>query len=202
MAEDPGTRKIFRNNPGAGAGDAPPNSTVRLDGSQPQRGPSGTVKTRMLSDAPPGLTRRLEEKPERAGTGEPKTRVFRPSAGLDVEFTDDPVVGWLVVVSGPGRGKALALTYGMNSIGRSSDERVRLDFGDEQISRKGHAMVTYDPRGRRFFVQHGGGANLTYLEEQPLLVPSPLSGGEMISLGETTVRFVPFCGPDFDWQDQ
>lgn len=45
----------------------------------------------------------------------------------------------------------------MNSIGRASDERVALDFDDELISRKGHAIVTYDPKGRKFYIQHGGG---------------------------------------------
>ena len=29
-----------------------------------------------------------------------------------------------------------------------------------------------------------------------------LKGGEEILLGETKLRFVPFCGKDFDWRDQ
>lgn len=116
---------------------------------------------------------------------------------------DDPVVGWVVVISGPGRGASLPLGYGMNSIGRSSNERICLDFGDEQISRSQHAVITYDPRGRKYFVQHGGGKNLTYIEgDQPVLTPVELKGGETISLGATELRFVPFCGKDFDWQDQ
>lgn len=73
---------------------------------------------------------------------------------------DDPVVGWLVVVSGPGKDRALTLGYGTNSIGRGETDRVRIDFGDNQILRGGHSTVTYDPRGRTFYVQHGGGTNL------------------------------------------
>jgi len=139
-------------------------------------------------------------------TEEPKTRILyrRSSTNTTKPVADamsDPVVGWLVIVNGPGKGNALQLGYGMNSIGRGKTERVCLDFGDEDISRTQHALVTYDPRGRKFYVQHGGGQNLTYLGEQPLLVPDELLGNEEISLGQTTLRFVPLCGEDFDWQN-
>lgn len=143
-----------------------------------------------------------------AGQDEPKTQILGRAragaeAGLGKAHADDPVVGWVVVVRGPGRGASLPLGYGMNGIGRSKTERVCLDFGDEQISRNQHAVITYDPRGRKYFVQHGGGKNLTYLgDEQPVLTPVELTGGEEITLGDTTLRFVPFCGKEFDWQDQ
>lgn len=143
------------------------------------------------------------------GSDEPRTRILRRGSASEDEGAaggdsmDDPVVGWVVVVDGPGRGTSLPLGYGMNSIGRSKGERICLDFGDEQISRSRHAVITYDPRGRKYFVQHGGGRNLTYLGgDQPVLTPVELKGGEEIVLGETKLRFVPFCGESFDWQDQ
>lgn len=114
---------------------------------------------------------------------------------------NDPVVGWLVVVFGPGRGNALPLGYGLNGIGRGPRARVRLDYGDLEISRDQHAVISYDPKGRRFYLQHGGGTNLTYLNQQPVLLPSELKGDEIIVLGQTRLRFVPFCGANFDWQD-
>ncbi len=114
---------------------------------------------------------------------------------------NDPVVGWLAVVAGPGAGDYVRLGYGMNNIGRSDDQRCRLNFGDENISRQNHASVTYDPRGRKFYLQHGGGQNLTYLNDAPVLQPVELSGGEMITLGGTTLRFVPLCGSGFDYGD-
>jgi len=113
----------------------------------------------------------------------------------------DPVVGWLAVVAGPGAGGFVRLGYGMNSLGRADDQRCKLDFGDEKISRSSHATVTYDPRGRKFYLQHGGGQNLTYLGDIPVLQPAELKGGELITLGDTTLRFAPLCGPDFDYQD-
>ena len=114
---------------------------------------------------------------------------------------DDPVVGWLVIVEGPGKGRAVQLGYGSNALGRGTTDRVKLDFGDDQISRSGHAVVTYDPRGRKFYVQHGGGTNLTYLGDQPVLAPTELPALSHISIGNTVLRFVPLCGAEFDWQD-
>ena len=114
---------------------------------------------------------------------------------------DDPVVGWLVIVEGPGKGRAVQLGYGSNSLGRGATDRVKLDFGDDQISRNGHAVVAYDPRGRKFYVQHGGGTNLTYLGDKPVLTPAELPPQGRIRIGNTVLQFVPFCGTEFDWQD-
>lgn len=114
----------------------------------------------------------------------------------------DPVVGWLVVISGPGQGRTMKLGHGMNSIGRAEGQRCRLDFGDTEISRNIHATVTYDPRGRKFYLMHGGGQNLTYIGENPVLQPVVMKGGEVISLGKTTLKFVALCGPDFDWSQK
>ena len=145
---------------------------------------------------------RPNRKKATAPTADITRPVIPPVEKASEEEASDPVVGWLVVTKGPGKGSAVELGYGMNSIGRSTDERVCLNFGDSEISRKGHAMLTYDPRGRKFFVQHGGGSNLTYVGDIPLLQPTELTGGEIIGIGQSELRFVPFCGADFDWQDQ
>ena len=113
---------------------------------------------------------------------------------------DDPIVGWLVIVQGPGKGRSLKLGYGANSIGRGETNRISLNFGDDQISREQHTAVTYDPRGKKFYVQQGNGTNLTYLNDQPVLTPTELSARSDIKLGNTVVQFVPFCGEGFDWQ--
>lgn len=159
------------------------------------------------------VTARRKETP----TNDDSTRIYRPSrsdASADAligsdspraevsDYATDPVVGWLVIIDGPGKGKALNLGYGMNSIGRNSHERIAINFGDEEISRSGHAMLSYDPRGRKFYLQHGGGANLTYIGDIPVLQPTSMVGGEIISIGKTVLRFCPFCGPDFDWQEK
>jgi len=113
-----------------------------------------------------------------------------------------PVVGWLAVVKGPGRGNFVPLGYGRNSIGRAPGERACLNFGDANISRAHHAAVTYDPRGRKFYLTHGDSDNLTYLGDRPVLSAEELHAFDDIGVGETVLRFVPLCGDDFDWQDE
>jgi hypothetical protein len=133
--------------------------------------------------------------------GSKKNAIDEPTSSQDAGYISDPVVGWLVVVSGPGKGSSHTLGYGMNSIGRSPEDRVSINYGDTQISRRAHAQLTYDPRSRGFYIHHGGGTNLTYLGNAPVLQPTSLQGGESIGLGETVLKFVRLCGPDFEWQD-
>ena len=140
-----------------------------------------------------------------------KTRIFgrrqrlepaqEQAASSSDKAMDDPPVGWLVVIFGPGQGNHLTLGYGQNSIGRGPQERVRVDFGDEEISRSQHAVLTYEPRGRKFYLQQGQGTNLVYLYDQPVLTPVELPPSADISIGGTILRFVPLCGQAFDWQD-
>lgn len=119
-------------------------------------------------------------------------------------FMDNPVVGWVVVIRGPGQGISLPLGNGQNSLGRGHDQRVVLDFGDTNVSREQHAMVTYDPLGRAFYLQNGRGVNLTYLETadgglMPVLAPVRLEQGQHIRLGNTTLKFIALCDEGFDW---
>ena len=116
------------------------------------------------------------------------------------DFLDDPVVGWLVIVKGPGKGQSLKVGYGQNAIGRAPGQRIQIDYGDDQISREEHAFITYDPKGRKFYVQIGGSSNLIYIGSSPVLAPTELTANTELTLGSTTLRFVPFCGSSFDWQ--
>ena len=139
-----------------------------------------------------------------------RTRVFRPGKSLPEQPSqpahptqsntmDDPPVGWLVVISGPGQGNFVVLGNGVNSIGRDASERLVLDFGDQHISRKSHAIITYDPRSKKFYLQQGGGINLIYVNDAPVLTPQELQPNTDIVLSATTLRFVPLCGESFDW---
>jgi hypothetical protein len=135
---------------------------------------------------------------------DPKTTIYRPkSATADASVCANKdaelVVGWLVVIDGPGRGKSCSIGFGVNGIGRSESERISLNFGDSEISRDRHAVVTYDHKGRRFYIQHGGGANLTYVGDEPVLQPMELKGREVIGIGQTKLCFVPFCSAEFGW---
>lgn len=168
-------------------------------------------KTRIINRDQSGseMTRKTgakydEDKTVILGPTRPRRAAASVSGGENSAPKDhmhDPVVGWLAVISGPGAGDFVRLGYGMNSIGRADDQRCKLNFGDEKISRQNHAAITYDPRGRKFYVNHGGGQNLTYIGEIPVLQPTEIKGGEFLVIGNTVLRFVPLCGPDFDYQE-
>jgi hypothetical protein len=160
----------------------------------------------------PGLTQptrvldHLAENDEMTRLVGPARRAVAPEAAASENSSDggelDPVVGWLVVLAGPGRGNARRLGYGQNSLGRDKGERVSLDFGDASISRSKHAFVLYEPRKRQFYLRPGDGANLTYLNGELLTDSRPLQSTDVIEVGATKLRFIPLCGPDFDWEDQ
>ena len=131
-----------------------------------------------------------------SGPAPAKTTFMR---GTDVQ--NDPVTGWLVVMKGPGRGNFRPIYPGMNAIGRDPGQKISLSFGDDTISRQEHAFITYDDEQRRFYIQHGGKANLIRVGDQPVLIPTELKPNDMVRIGKTTLRFVPLCGSDFSWSD-
>jgi hypothetical protein len=173
-------------------------------------GASGPSRTPRGGDNP--LARRFgegDDSPtvklgERVGAGpEDRTRIISEAQleerGAPASRMADPPVGFLIIVEGAGKGNVLDFGYGMNSIGRAHSERLVLDFGDERISREGHASVTFDGNAGKYYVQHGGGPNLTYLGEEPVLTPMELSSHDRIRIGDTVLLFLPLCGERFDW---
>jgi hypothetical protein len=150
----------------------------------PHRG--GRVRTRLL-----GFTATEDIAPD-------------PMAGRAVPQAAGPAlfpVGWIVVTDGPGRGAAFTLGAGVSSIGRNEDQVIQLDFGDTAISRQMHAAIAYDPETRGFFLGQGGKSNIVRLNGRPVLSTEDLKDGDVIRIGETTLKLVTFCGPQFDWSD-
>ncbi|MDP3197513.1 FHA domain-containing protein [Tabrizicola sp.] len=107
--------------------------------------------------------------------------------------------GWLVIVSGPGRGAAFPVMRGISQIGRGADQTISLDFGDMAISRQNHAAIAYDPTTHQFHLGHGGKSNLVRLNGKPLLTTSMVGDRDVIQIGETTLMLKVLCTPDFNW---
>jgi hypothetical protein len=107
--------------------------------------------------------------------------------------------GWLVVMVGPGRGAAFALSQGVSQIGRGSDQTVALEFGDMAISRQNHAAIAYDVGTHQFHIGHGGKSNLVRLNGKPLLSTEVVGDGDEIQIGETTLLLKVLCTPRFNW---
>ncbi|MDT8319920.1 MAG: FHA domain-containing protein [Xanthomonadales bacterium] len=113
----------------------------------------------------------------------------------------EPVAGFLIVVSGPGRGRFVTVHPGMNAVGRAPSQPIRLDHGDEGIAPENHCQVIYDSESRKFFVQRGPDARPAWLGQRPVLAPAELQAGDELRLGETVLRFLPLCGDGFDWDE-
>ncbi len=145
---------------------------------------AGRVKTRLLGFQP--------------GDEEEKDVFEAAKEGAGPASTEFPV-GWIIVLEGPGRGKCFTLFNGVSNIGRGEDQAVRLDFGDTSISRNNHAAVAFDIEQGKFFLGHGGKSNLVRLNEKPVLSTEEMSQGDEIRIGETTLKFVALCGPEFSW---
>lgn len=134
-----------------------------------------------------------------------KTKLIGPGGGTRVvqpDAANEPVVAWLVVADGPGQGRSVELSYGMNTIGRGVQNRVQLDFGDSKISEDDHFRIVYDGANRDFHIVAGRGRNLVYLDGKPLLDAQRLPGACEFQIGDTTLRFVPLCGKDWDWEQR
>jgi hypothetical protein len=121
------------------------------------------------------------------------------AAGAQSAGAFDPIVGWLVVVAGLGRGQARPVHYGQNAVGRGHDLRISIDFGDQRISREPHAFVIYDDVQRKFFIRDNGKSNIVRLNGNAVLTHSELLDRDRITIGETTLLFVALCDQNFDW---
>jgi hypothetical protein len=142
-----------------------------------------------------------------------KTRLigFESTAGVVDLFDSTPAaaptkrakfpVGWAIVVEGPGRGECFSLESGMSQIGRGEDQAIQLDFGDNAVSRTNHAAIVYDAEKHTFLLGHGGKSNIVRLNDEPVISNEALKDGDMIRIGETTLRFTPLCSPEFNWAD-
>jgi len=111
-------------------------------------------------------------------------------------------VGWVVVLDGPGRGESFTLTAGMSQIGRGEDQAIQLDFGDQAISRTNHAAIVYDAENHSFLLGHGGKSNVVRLNDTPVISNESMKDGDLIRIGETTLRFTQLCDETFNWTDK
>ena len=117
-------------------------------------------------------------------------------------FERDPVVGFLIVVGGPGLGSYRPIFEGNNTVGRSAENRIPLDFGDDAISNEAQAYVRYDSSDRSFlFVPNLAKTNVVSVNDKRPAGPVPLQPMDVITFGRTQVAFLPFCGSDFDWSE-
>lgn len=153
------------------------------------------------ADGPP--TTRVVRASAKPVDDAPRTKLVRGRPRLErSEFQQDPVVGWLVVVGGPGLGSFRPIYEGNNTLGRSPTQRIPIDFGDDSISSEEQAYIRYDSSDRSFlFVPNLAKTNVVSINDRRPTGAVELSQMDVITVGRTQLVFVPFCGPEFDWSE-
>lgn len=111
---------------------------------------------------------------------------------------EQPVTGWLVCMNGDAKGKDFRLHSGKNFIGRNTSMDVML-IDDKTVARDKHGAIIYDPKGNSFYISAEDG-NTVYLNKKLVHEPERLTDGDEILIGETVLRFVPFCKESVRWE--
>ena len=155
--------------------------------------PDAPPTTRVVRAAPAPVP---ADKAERTQLVRGKHRIVR---GV---FHQDPVVGWVVVVGGPGLGAHRPIFEGNNTVGRSATQRIPIDFGDDSISSEEQAYIRYDSSERNFlFVPNLSKTNVVSVNDKRPTGAVVLAAMDVITMGRTQLVFIPFCGPEFDWSE-
>ena len=108
------------------------------------------------------------------------------------------MVGWLVCLAGPDRGRDFRLHAEKNFIGRSPAMDVCV-AGDETVSRDRHALVIFDPKKHAFWAVPGDASGLVYLNGDIVHSPTPMQRDDVLEVGQTKLVLVPFCGEKYSW---
>ena len=129
----------------------------------------------------------------------PKPGATRRVGGVEAAGAkNDPVVGWLVCLAGPDRGRDYRLHAEKNFIGRSPLMDVCV-AGDESVSRERQALVIFDPKKQVFWAVPGDAAGLVYLNGDIVNSPTEMQQDDVLEMGQTKLVLIPFCGEKYSW---
>ena len=108
------------------------------------------------------------------------------------------VCGWIVCIDGPRQGKDYQIVQGKNFVGRADDMDIQI-LGDNEISRRNHAVIVFDPKKKETVLLPGDANGIVYLNGNAVYAPATLNKYDEIELGKSKFLFVPFCGENFMW---
>ena len=114
------------------------------------------------------------------------------------ELNSNPVIGWLVGIKGAHKGRSYEVKQGRNFIGRSTAMDICLS-GNSKISRDRHAIITYDPRSKKCFLQPDETRDLIYINDELLFGPMPMKHNDVIVLADEEFVFLPLQCDKADW---
>ncbi len=129
-----------------------------------------------------------------AAAADPKTvGIYSSKLGID------PVVGWLVCITGGEKGRSYQLYAGRNFCGRDYKMTICLP-DDALISRENHCSIIFEPKQIAFSLIRGIGESV-WVNEQPLTDSIRLNGDEIIKIGSSELVFIPYCKAGRVWNE-
>lgn len=163
--------------------------------------PSPAAEPTPAAEPDPEPTVELEPEPEPASFSPAPAAAPAPAPEPNGAPLDpDLVVGWLVCVSGPARGRSYELHAGRNFIGRAAIMDVALPE-DTAVARERQASVIFDPRTARFSVTANETRELTYVNDELVYDHCDLTANDVLLVGSTRLMLVPLCGSGFAWAE-
>jgi hypothetical protein len=101
------------------------------------------------------------------------------------EHRRQPVVGWLVAMTGEQKGEDFRLHEGQNTIGATADCQITLK--DSTVTAR-HASLRYE--NGRFFLTDLDSTNGTFLNERPeRIAREELRDNDLIRIGDVSLKF-------------
>ncbi|MCM1039199.1 MAG: FHA domain-containing protein [Roseburia sp.] len=144
----------------------------------------------------PNVTRPLFEAVQSAGDDDGRTVAL-----IQSDMGIDPVVGWLVCVSGKEKGRSYMIHSDNNYIGRSEKMDICIR-GDETISRENQAVITYDTNDNCYYFSSGDGRSIVRVNNKAIFQTMTLQAYDRLMIGKTELLFMPLCGEQFKWEDE
>lgn len=115
-----------------------------------------------------------------------------------VDETDKLLVGWLVCILGPEKGKDYKIHTERNFIGRSDSMEIVIKL-DKKIEYENHCSIAYNPKQRIFVITPGSSNSLIYVNNKAIYESKQINNFDVIEIGSSRFIFTEFCGNHFDW---
>lgn len=112
-------------------------------------------------------------------------------------FENDPVVGWLVCLSGDIKGKSFKLKSGQNILGTSGIMDIYLPSDEKSSEAK--ALLIFEPNKKEFILR----ANSTQISinDREVKEYSKIKDYDIIAACGYKLIFKSLCNKSFDWKD-
>lgn len=121
---------------------------------------------------------------------------------IESRFTNglEPIVGWLVGLTGLMCGDAFPIKNGTNHIGRGMSMDVVL-YGDTTIKKETHAIVMYDSEKRNFMLQPSDKDGSVFFNDKLVTECMVLKKNDVITVGNSKLMLIPLCDECFSWEE-